>query len=66
MQRLGIMGGTFNPIHKGHLALAKAAMAEFALSRVIFIPARRPPHKKPKEIIDKEHRFKMVKLAIKR
>lgn len=65
MKRIGIMGGTFNPIHKGHLALAKAAMQEFALDLVIFIPSGKPPHKAYKDIIDKEDRFKMVKLAIK-
>jgi len=64
MKRLGIMGGTFNPIHKGHLALAKAAMEEFVLDKIIFIPAGMPPHKKPGEVIDKEHRYKMVKMAI--
>lgn len=66
MKRIGIMGGTFNPIHKGHLALAKAAMEEFVLDEIIFIPARMPPHKKPEEIIDKEHRYQMVKRAIKK
>ncbi len=65
MKRIGIMGGTFNPIHKGHLALAKSAMQEFALDLVIFIPSGKPPHKAYKDIIDKEDRFKMVKLAAK-
>jgi len=65
MKRIGIMGGTFNPIHKGHLALAKAALKEYALDKIIFIPSGMPPHKKPGEVIDKEHRYHMVKLAIK-
>jgi nicotinate-nucleotide adenylyltransferase len=64
MKRIGIMGGTFDPIHKGHLALAKAAMDEFVLSKVIFIPAGTPPHKKPGDVTDKEHRYNMVRLAI--
>jgi nicotinate-nucleotide adenylyltransferase len=64
MKRIGIMGGTFDPIHKGHLALAKAAMNEFVLNEVIFIPTGTPPHKKRK-ITNKAHRYKMVKLAIK-
>lgn len=64
MKRIGIMGGTFNPPHNGHLALAKRALDEFALDEVIFIPSANPPHKDPKDIIDKEHRFNMVKLAI--
>lgn len=59
------MGGTFDPIHNGHLALAKKALNEFALDEVIFIPSGTPPHKKPGEVTDKEHRFKMVKSAIK-
>ena len=66
MKRLGIMGGTFNPIHKGHLALAQAAMKEYALDRVIFIPSGNPPHKSPVGIVDKEDRYKMVKKVIKR
>lgn len=65
MKRIGIMGGTFNPIHKGHLALANAAMREFVLDKVIFIPTGMPPHKALGEIIDKEHRYRMVRLAIK-
>jgi nicotinate-nucleotide adenylyltransferase len=64
MKRIGIMGGTFNPIHKGHLSLARAAMDEFVLDEIIFIPAGMPPHKKPGEVINKEHRYKMVKMAI--
>ena len=64
MKRIGIMGGTFNPIHRGHLALARAAQQEFALDRVIFIPSGNPPHKAAGEVIDKEDRFRMVKLVI--
>ncbi|MBU0502628.1 MAG: nicotinate-nucleotide adenylyltransferase [Candidatus Margulisbacteria bacterium] len=66
MKRIGIMGGTFNPIHKGHLALAKAALREFGLNKVVFIPSGNPPHKAGDKVLDKEHRFKMVKLAIKK
>ncbi|MFA5839606.1 MAG: nicotinate-nucleotide adenylyltransferase [Candidatus Margulisiibacteriota bacterium] len=65
LKRIGIMGGTFNPIHKGHLALARAAHKEFALDEIIFVPSGNPPHKKLSEIIDKELRYKMVKLAVK-
>ncbi|MBI5700279.1 nicotinate-nucleotide adenylyltransferase [Candidatus Saganbacteria bacterium] len=64
MKRIGIMGGTFNPPHNGHLALAKAALVEFALDEIIFIPSANPPHKDPKDVIDKEHRFNMVLIAI--
>lgn len=58
------MGGTFDPIHKGHLALAKAAMEEFVLNEIIFIPSGHPPHKKKDEVTDKEHRYNMVGKAI--
>ena len=66
MKRIGIMGGTFNPIHKGHLALAKAALTEFGLNKVIFIPSGTPPHKAAGKVIYKEHRYRMVKRALKR
>ena len=65
MKRIGIMGGTFNPIHKGHLALAKAALEEFVLDEIVFIPSGIPPHKALGNVISKEHRHHMVKLAIK-
>ncbi len=65
IKRIGIMGGTFNPVHKGHLALARTAKKEFALDQVVFIPSGNPPHKDPGEVIDKEERFKMVRMAIK-
>ena len=55
---------TFNPIHKGHLALARAAQQEFALDEIVFIPSGNPPHKMLKEVIDKELRYKMVKMAV--
>jgi len=64
MRRIGIMGGTFNPVHKGHIALAKAAQKAFDLDKVVFIPSGTPPHKALGKIIDKEERLKMVKLAI--
>ena len=66
MKCIGIMGGTFNPVHNGHLVLARAALKEFALDRVIFVPSGIPPHKRNQEIIDKEHRYQMVKKTIKR
>ncbi|KAF0134399.1 MAG: nicotinate-nucleotide adenylyltransferase [Candidatus Saganbacteria bacterium] len=65
MKRIGILGGTFNPIHNGHLALAAAAKEEFALSEIIFMPSGNPPHKNIDKVVDKEHRYDMVKLAIK-
>jgi nicotinate-nucleotide adenylyltransferase len=67
MQRfdsIGIMGGTFDPVHYGHLIAAEFARYEFKLNRVIFMPAARPPHKEIEEVLDSEHRYKMVKRAI--
>ena len=64
MQRIGIMGGTFNPVHKGHIAIAEAAKKNFFLDKIIFVPSGNPPHKTREYIAPKEDRFKMVKLAI--
>lgn len=64
MQKIGILGGTFNPIHNGHLEIAKAAMEEFELSRVIFLTSGNPPHKKDRKILDAAIRHIMVKKAI--
>ncbi|MCU0640723.1 MAG: nicotinate-nucleotide adenylyltransferase [Candidatus Margulisbacteria bacterium] len=65
MKRIGIMGGTFNPVHKGHLALARAAQEHFALDEIVFIPSGTPPHKAAGKVLNKEERYAMVKLAIK-
>ncbi len=62
--KIGIMGGTFDPIHYGHLVTAEAARFEFGLERVIFIPAATPPHKQKKTISDSEHRYRMASLAV--
>ncbi|BAF59016.1 MAG: nicotinate-nucleotide adenylyltransferase [Pelotomaculum sp.] len=64
MRRIGIMGGTFDPIHYGHLVAAEGARYEFGLNRVIFIPAGRPPHKPDCNITDPSHRYKMTCLAV--
>ena len=64
MKRIGIVGGTFNPVHKGHLALAKAAQEQYALDEVVFIPSGNPPHKTADTVISKEERYAMVRLAI--
>ena len=61
--RIGIMGGTFDPIHYGHLAAAEAARVEFGLCKVIFMPAGNPPHKQSQKISDAEHRYRMTALA---
>jgi nicotinate-nucleotide adenylyltransferase len=62
--KIGILGGTFNPIHNGHLIMAEEIRETFNLDKVLFIPSGNPPHKSSKEVIDKEHRFNMVSEAI--
>lgn len=61
--RVGIMGGTFDPIHLGHLVTAEAARSEFNMNKVVFVPSGQPPHKKGLEISNKEHRYIMTVLA---
>lgn len=63
MQRLGILGGTFDPIHIGHLVMASYAIDALNLDKVWFMPAQTPPHK-VREITEVEHRTEMVKLAV--
>lgn len=64
--KIGIMGGTFNPIHNGHLMLAKTAKEQFGLDKVWFMPNRIPPHKEIDDTNEMtKHRVKMVELAIK-
>jgi len=62
--RLGLLGGTFDPIHLGHLIIAEHAVEELALDRVLFVPAQTPPHKLGRAILPARHRVAMVKLAI--
>lgn len=61
--RLGISGGTFDPIHYGHLIIAEEAREYFKLDRILFIPSGRPPHKRDIKVTDAEQRFEMVKAA---
>lgn len=60
---IGLFGGTFDPIHKGHLALARAARDRCNLSRILFVPANIPPHKQKQPLSDFAHRYAMVVLA---
>ncbi len=62
--RIGIFGGTFDPIHNGHLAAAQAALELLGLDRVVFVPAARPPHKTGRRLAAAEHRLTMVNLAV--
>ena len=63
-RRLGIMGGTFDPIHYGHLVTAEGARYSFGLDRVIFVPSGRPPHKPGHIVSDPLDRYKMTCLAV--
>lgn len=62
--KIAVFGGTFDPIHLGHLLIAEQAYELLALDRVFFMPAGVPPHKDRKRITDSCHRLEMVKLAI--
>lgn len=64
-EKIGLLGGSFNPIHTGHLLLAESARDQFELDRVIFIPTGNNPFKISQDDISREHRLKMVELAIK-
>ena len=61
---IGIMGGTFDPIHLGHLAIAAHAQDALGLERILFVPAARPPHKRLASLSSVEDRVAMVRLAI--
>ncbi len=63
--RIGLFGGTFDPLHIGHLISAEVLADELGLDRVIFIPSGRPPHKPDKVITSSEHRYNMLELGIK-
>lgn len=62
--RIGILGGTFNPIHIGHLILAEEALSKLGLDKVIFVPTFIPPHKNIEGNVKPKDRLKMVELAI--
>ncbi len=60
---IGLFGGTFDPIHRGHLALARAAREGCRLSRILFVPANVPPHKQAQPLSAFAHRYAMIALA---
>lgn len=64
MAKIGIMGGTFDPIHLGHLQMAREAAVQANLNRVLFMPSKLPPHKRDRAISDERQRAEMVRLAI--
>lgn len=61
---LGILGGTFDPVHYGHLLAGEWAREVYHLDQLIFIPAARPPHKDLSGVLDSKHRYRMVELAV--
>ncbi len=64
--RIGILGGTFDPIHLGHLIIAQEALAQCCLDRVLFVPSADPPHKNATDVAPAEARARMVALALDR
>lgn len=62
--RIGLYGGSFDPIHNGHLIIARAAAERLGLDRVIFLPSATPPHKSGERLAEPGHRAEMVRLAI--
>jgi len=62
--RVGLFGGSFDPIHQGHVALALAALDQLTLERVLFLPTARPPHKPERELAPALQRYAMVELAL--
>lgn len=60
---IGLFGGTFDPIHRGHLTLARAAWERYNLGRVLFVPANVPPHKQTQPLSAFSHRYAMIALA---
>ena len=63
-KRIGLMGGTFDPVHLAHLHIAEESRQAFSLDEVLFIPAAQPPHKQGRKIASAKQRIKMVELAI--
>ena len=63
LERIGVFGGSFDPVHIGHLTIAQDAVEQLELDRLIFVPAAVPPHKQEKTLAEGRHRFEMLQLA---
>ena len=61
---VAIFGGTFDPVHRGHMAVARAAAKTFRLGQIHFVPADIPPHKLKQPLTPYYHRFAMIGLAV--
>ena len=64
MKRIGLFGGTFNPIHRGHLQVIQEVMEAFSLDQIKLIPAALPPHKESGGVADAQDRLQMIRLAV--
>jgi nicotinate-nucleotide adenylyltransferase len=64
IKRIGLFGGTFDPIHCGHVKAAEDVQRTFSFGRILFIPSYIPPHKESEDVASAEHRLKMVELAL--
>ena len=62
--RLGLLGGSFNPVHNGHLAIARQTREALGLDQILFIPTSHPPHKPNGSLAPAQDRYEMVRLAI--
>ncbi len=62
-ERIGVFGGSFDPVHMGHLTIAQDAVEQLELNRLIFVPAAVPPHKQGKTLVEGRHRLEMLQLA---
>jgi nicotinate-nucleotide adenylyltransferase len=63
-KRIGLFGGTFDPIHKGHVKAAESVQSVFAFDTILFIPSYIPPHKESEDVASAEDRLKMVEMAL--
>jgi nicotinate-nucleotide adenylyltransferase len=63
-QRIGLYGGSFNPVHHGHLIIARSTAERLSLDRIILLPSSSPPHKQSRDLADANHRLEMIRQAI--
>ena len=62
--KIGVLGGTFDPVHNGHLYMAKHCIKMLELDKIMFLPNGNPPHKREQNVTDKSHRYNMICIAI--